>query len=242
MSRWTYPPDVDGDLAAKGCRFAGTLGFALGSPGPTTIPPGEVLVLMSERLSDRAGREHYGDEYYGPSLYWSPPSGYQPTVILCWTSMRPDGFVDILYTVDDGANWTVIAAWIPVAQGAYEWAVPNISADKVHILVRWSAHWGEAPFAWAAGPAFKVSYTAYWPSSSLNLRPLFFEPPAPTGLLANGLGPRPQIRLFWEDDSGTEAGFVIARHTGSGPCTTFRGGPRASWLWPTSTLGPSRRS
>jgi len=127
--------------------------------------------------------------------------------------------VEILYTVDDGANWTSIVKDIPAGAGTYAWTVPNINADKANILVRWSRASGTNPFAWAAGPAFKVSTTIYLPFYSITLQPFFIEmlPSAPTGLVASGIGLAPEIQLYWEDNSGIETGFVIERRTGSGP-------------------------
>ena len=237
-------------LVQAGYHLTGHVGFMFNDPYPTSVPPGQIMVLRSWRWAKSGQGLHMANGYYGSTLSWAQQPGHEPgynlfrawasettlqeitvhpldpnelkggdSVAITWTSRIAGGVVEILYTVDDGANWTPIVKDLPAGAGTHAWTVPNINADKANILVRWSRAPGTNPFAWAAGPAFKISTIIYFPIYTITLQPFLIElqPSAPTGLLANGLGLAPQIQLYWEDNSGVETGFVIERRAGSGP-------------------------
>ena len=144
------------------------------------------------------------------------------TLTVNWSTTVSGGVIELLYSTDNGVNYTSIASGLANTSGnqQYSWKVPNLSSTDVRLMVKWSTSGSSPSTAWARTAKLTVvknttiiSILPVLPKLGL----LSFVPADPTDLTAvAGTTTAKEIRLFWHDNSNNETGFKIERKTDSG--------------------------
>jgi hypothetical protein len=142
------------------------------------------------------------------------------TYTIQWTSMRPSGYIDLMYSVNDGATWTTFEEnlQLTATSGSYNWTVPNSPSSEAQLKILWSSNPTSPSVVQDTTNNFtilqepgSIIWTPFIPPVEL----LTLFPAAPSSLSANPGMQTQYINLYWEDNTSTETGYVIERKTES---------------------------
>lgn len=150
-----------------------------------------------------------------------------------WRTKRADGYIKLLYSVDDGDNWTPIDDRLLPNPGvrlngfnSYPWTVPNLSTTEFRIKAVWYPGQKQDPLAWVSTPKMTVTRALLYPVFQVSnpIHVLADRPAAPTGLIAAVPAPSdlaPEIRLYWTDNAYNETGYLVRRWEKNDPVPTL---------------------
>ncbi len=223
--------------ASYGFVYSGVVGYVM-SPGAT--PAGGQARIFQHRRS--AASQYLSDYYYttssgyigayyyntGPKcVAWTNETKLQSVTVtsfasgltgkatanIQWSTLRPGGVIELLFSKDNGATWTSITK--TANDGGHSWTVPNVTAADCRIMARWSETVSSPAAAWAIGPKFGITENVVFLPWVVDV-PMFaleiLAPSAPSSLTATAATTDDeQVQLSWQDNSANETGFRVER-------------------------------
>lgn len=134
-----------------------------------------------------------------------------------WSTLIPDGSINLYYSTDGGASWGVIQEGLE-NNGIYTWTVPNEVTGEAIVEARWTYAEIDGNCFDQSDKYFTIKQGAISPGlvkPKLNLSQLL-KPATPTSLTASsGIGQK-QPSLSWKDNATNETGYIVERKEGGG--------------------------